>query len=40
MAAGLKMFTSVGTDLAREEPFLAAFAGLELWGVAFRALVG
>lgn len=46
MAAGLKMSTSFGADLAPEGPFLGAFAslgffaGLELCGVDFLGLVG
>lgn len=39
MAAGLNMSTSVGTDLAQEDPFLGALAGFQLWGVDFLDLV-
>lgn len=35
MAAGLNKSTSVGTDLAQEDPFLGALAGFQLWGVDF-----
>lgn len=40
MAAGLKMSTSVGADLARENPFLGALAVFELLAVGFLDLVG
>lgn len=40
MAAGLKMSTSVGAVLAREDPFLGDLAAFEPLGVGFLDLVG
>lgn len=40
MAAGLKMSTSVGADLAREDPFLGDLAVFEPLAVGFLDLVG
>lgn len=40
MAAGLKMSTSVGADLARDDPLLGTLAVFELLGVSFLDLVG